>query len=124
MLATQEEFLPPILIRSFYDFAHRISFRDNTLYRCNVKLANCVIFFFFLENLPETNISLVWRFVFGQLSKGRYISITKNKRSYRLTSQSFNFRITKYYSEVYLIAHHRSDNSLRFACHCWLQWPK
>lgn len=97
MLATQEEFLPPILIRSFYDFARRISFRDNTLYRCNVKLANCVIFFFFLENLPETNISLVWRFVFGQLSKGRYISITKNKRSYRLTFQSFNFRIIPKY---------------------------
>lgn len=47
MLATQEEFLPPILIRSFYDFARRISFQDSTLYRCNVKLANCVIFFFF-----------------------------------------------------------------------------
>lgn len=45
---------------------------------------------------------------FGQLSKGRYIS-TKNKWSLRFTFRSFNFRITKCYSESNLIAHHRSD---------------
>lgn len=90
-----EEFLSSMLIRivlSLIAFLYEIILFIDRI----VKLTNCVIFFFQKIYQKQT---FLW---YGRFVNYREEDTFPRRTNDRLTFQSFNFRITKYYSQVIL----------------------
>lgn len=87
-------------VNSNRSFVHRVSFRDNTLYRSYRETNKLRHFFFFFRKFTKNKHF----FDTGDSFSVNYREedTFSRRTNDRLTFQSFNFRITKYYSQVIL----------------------